>query len=170
MKRTRHSAPKTPSALIAQYPNLLVVRTLSKSHCLAGMRIGYALGQPHLINGLERIKDSFNSYPLDMVAQAVGNAALRDTVYYSDIARKIIATREKTTARLTALGFSVCPSSANFVFATHPKFRAAELQAFLEQYSIFVRRFKLPRIDNHLRITIGTDAQMDTLIQYAQHI
>lgn len=156
---------ESAAPLVAQYPNLLVVRTLSKSHCLAGMRIGYALGQPHLMDGIERIKDSFNSYPLDMVAQAVGSAALRDTVYYSDIARKIIATREATTAQLTAFGFSVCPSSANFVFASHPQFRAEDLQAFLEQHSIFVRRFSAPRIDNHLRITIGTDAQMDTLIR-----
>jgi histidinol-phosphate aminotransferase len=155
---------ESAAPLVTQYPNLLVVHTLSKSHCLAGMRMGYALGQPHLIEGLERIKDSFNSYPLDTAAQAVGSAALLDTAYYQDIARKIIATRTKTTAQLTALGFGVCPSSANFVFITHAKLRAEDLQAFLEQHGIFVRRFNLPRIDNYLRITIGTDAQMDTLI------
>ena len=156
---------QSADTLIDRYPNLLVVKTLSKSHSLAGMRIGYALGQPHLIGGLERIKDSFNSYPLDAIAQAVGSAALRDTAYYDDIAKKIIATRNESAQRLTDIGYTVCPSCANFLFATHPTYSAAALQTYLEQHNIFVRRWDAPRISNYLRISVGTDAQMDTLIQ-----
>lgn len=150
--------------LVTSYPNLLVAGTLSKSHALAGLRVGYALGQPHLIEGLTRIKDSFNSYPVDMVAQTVAAAALGDTAYYEQIAQKIMITRENTTNALRALGFDVLPSSANFVFATNKNIPAARLQAYLESKSIFVRRFEAPRISEFLRITIGTDAQMDALI------
>ena len=155
---------QSADVLIDRYPNLLIVKTLSKSHCLAGMRIGYALGQPHLIEGLERIKDSFNSYPLDMIAQAAGSAALLDMAYYDDIAKKIIATRNESAQRLTAIGFDICPSCANFLFVTHPKYSGAALQTYLEQHGIFVRRWDAPRISNYLRISVGTDTQMDTLI------
>ena len=156
---------QSAAALIGRYPNLLVVCTLSKSHALAGLRVGYALGQPHLIEGLERIKDSFNSYPLDMAAQAVAAAALLDTEYAGQIAQRIIRTREHTAQRLSALGFSALPSRANFLFVTRADLDAARLKAFLEQGGIYVRHFDKPRISQHLRITIGTDAQMDALLQ-----
>jgi histidinol-phosphate aminotransferase len=161
-----YAAFGAPSAvpLISKYPNLLVVNTLSKSHCLAGLRIGYALGQPHLIDALVRIKDSFNSYPLDSLAQKIASAALNDTQYYDKIAKKIIATRERISASLADLEFSVLPSCANFVFVSHKSTDAKQLKAYLEQNAIFVRHFDLPRISNHLRITIGTDDQMDALL------
>ena len=152
-------------ALIDRYPNLLVVMTMSKSHSLAGLRVGLALGQPHLINALTRIKDSFNSYPLDMVAQHVGAAALLDTAYYDSISHKIVARRERTARRLQALGFDVLPSSSNFLFSAKPGFSAAELKSHLEQNSIYVRHFNLPRISEYLRISIGTDEQMDALLR-----
>ncbi len=162
-----YSAFGTPSAaaLVKSYPNLLVVMTLSKSHALAGLRVGIALGQPHLIDGLTRIKDSFNSYPVDMLAQHVGGAALLDTDYYAAISRKIVATRERTSRELAALGFTVLPSTANFLFASGPGGSAAQLKAHLEKNRIYVRHFNLPRISEYLRITIGTDDQMDALLR-----
>ncbi len=152
--------------LVEKYPNLLVVHTLSKSHALAGLRVAYALGQPHLIKGLERIKDSFNSYPLDTAAQCMAAAALRDTQYYENITRKIIATRDDARARLAGMGFDVPPSSANFIFAGNKKGAdALRLKAWLEQYNIYVRHFNTPRIAQYLRITVGTDAQMENLLE-----
>ncbi len=151
--------------LVPDYPNLLVVSTLSKSHSLAGMRIGYALGQPHLIEGLVRIKNSFNSYPLDSVAQRVGAAALLDREHYDKTVKKIIATRERFIPELKELGFDVLPSSANFVFTTKPGVDAADLKKHLEETQIYVRHWNAPRISQHLRISIGTDEQMDILIQ-----
>jgi histidinol-phosphate aminotransferase len=151
--------------LIEKYPNLLVVMTMSKSHALAGLRVGLALGQPHLIDGLTRIKDSFNSYPVDMMAQHVAAAALLDEDYYAAISRRIIATRDNTVRALTALGLSVLPSSANFLFATWPGISAAQLKAHLEKSRIYVRHFNLTRISEYLRITIGTDEQMDALLR-----
>jgi len=155
---------QSAAPLIHNYPNLLVVSTLSKSHGLAGLRVAYALGQPHLISGLTRIKDSFNSYPLDTVAQIAAAAALRDTAYSAQTAQKIIATRENTARRISALGFKVLPSKANFVFATHPRLRAPAIKAHLEDNKIYVRHFNAPRISDYLRITIGTDAQMEALL------
>jgi len=151
--------------LIPHYPNLLVTKTLSKSHALAGLRVGIALGQPHLIEGLERIRDSFNSYPVDMLAQHVGAAALLDADYYDAIARRIISTRENTAHALAMLGFSVLPSSANFLFATLPGVSALQLKAHLEKNHIYVRHFNQPRISDYLRITIGTDEQMAELLR-----
>ncbi len=150
--------------LVSKYPNLLVVNTLSKSHCLAGLRVGFALGQPHLIDALMRIKDSFNSYPLDSLAQSIASAAIRDAEYYESIAKKIIATRERVSDKLLSLGFNVLPSAANFVFVSHSAFAAKDIKAYLETQGIFVRHFDLPRISNHLRISIGTDEQMDALL------
>lgn len=152
-------------SLIPKYQNLLIVRTLSKSHALAGMRIGYALGQPHLIEGLERIRDSFNSYPLDSVAQRVGAAAMLDSGYYKESAKKIIATRERISIELKELGFIVLPSSANFLFVSKPGTAGAALKAYLEGCGIFVRHWNAPRISDYLRIAIGTDEQMDILVQ-----
>jgi histidinol-phosphate aminotransferase len=151
--------------LVASYPNLLVVNTLSKSHCLAGLRVGYALGQPHLIDALMSIKDSFNSYPLDSLAQKIASAAISDSQYYESIAKKIIATRERAAEKLSSFGFNVLPSGANFVFVSHSAFAAKDIKAYLESQGIYVRHFDLPRISNYLRISIGTDEQMDALIK-----
>ncbi len=153
--------------LIPKYPNLLIVSTMSKSHALAGLRVAFALGQPHLIEGLSRIKDSFNSYPLDMIAQEAAAAAMLDTPYCAAMSEKIIATRERTAERLDGLGFKVLPSKANFIFASHPSVSAAALKAYLAENNIYVRHFNKPRIYDYLRITIGTDGQMDALLQKA---
>ncbi|CAH2770164.1 MAG: Histidinol-phosphate aminotransferase (EC [uncultured Caballeronia sp.] len=152
-------------ALIDENPNLLVVQTLSKARSLAGMRVGFALGHEALIEALTRVKDSFNSYPLDRLAQAAAIAAVEDDDWFRETCTKVIASRERLTADLQALGFDVVPSAANFVFARHPEHDAATLAARLKEKEIFVRHFKLPRIDQHLRITIGTDADCDALLR-----
>ncbi len=144
-------------------PNLLVIRTFSKSHALAGMRVGYAIGQPHLIRALTNVKDSFNSYPVDRIAAAAAEAAVRDPAYYAEIDGKIAATRDRFSARLSGLGFRVLPSKANFVFASHPGVPAKELFRALREKGVLVRYFDRPRIDGFLRITIGTDKDMDAV-------
>jgi histidinol-phosphate aminotransferase len=155
----------TAIPLVARYPQLLVVRTLSKSHALAGLRVGYAVGHPDLIEALVRVKDSFNSYPLGRCAIAGATAALEDRAYFEAMRDKVIATRAQLVAELTALGFEVLPSAANFVFAHHPNRNGAELTAQLRTRSILVRHFKTPaRIAPYLRITVGTDAQCAALI------
>jgi histidinol-phosphate aminotransferase len=152
-------------SLIKQHPNLLVVQTLSKSRSLAGLRVGFAMGHPDLIAGLVRVKDSFNSYPLDSIAAAGANAAILDQAYFKSTCERIVQTRASMTSSLQELGFKVLPSSANFVFAEHPKHSAESLAQSLREQSIIVRHFKAPRIDNFLRITVGTDAQCRQLIQ-----
>lgn len=155
---------QSADSLVAKYPNLLVVHTLSKSHALAGLRTAYALGQPHLIDGLTRVKDCFNSYPLDAAAQHMAAAALRDTAYYADITRKVMDTRQRTAVRLAEMGFDVLPSSTNFLFATKKGADAPRLKAWLEEDHIYVRNFSTPRIAQYLRITLGTDEQMDRVL------
>jgi histidinol-phosphate aminotransferase len=150
--------------LIDEYQNLLVVHTLSKSHSLAGMRIGLAFGDRELIRALESIKSSFNSYTLDRLAIAAGTAALKDDGYYRETIAKVVATRERFTRELRSRGFFVTDSSANFVFASHPAIYAGEIFAGLKERRILVRYFKLPQIDNYLRISIGTDEDMDAVI------
>jgi len=151
--------------LVARYPQLLVVHTLSKSHSLAGLRVGYAIGQPELIEALSRVKDSFNSYPLDRFAQAGAVACMQDREYFDETRLKVMATRERLVANLTSLGFEVVPSAANFVFTHHPAWDGAELTARLRERSIIVRHFKKPaRIAPFLRITVGTDEQCETLV------
>ena len=149
--------------LINQYPNLLVVHTLSKSRSLAGLRVGLAVGQRHLIDALERVKNSFNSYPLDRLAQAGAAAAYEDTAYFEQTCVAVIQARERLTLQLQGLGFTVLPSSANFVFARHPAHDAATLAARLREQGILVRHFRLPRVEQFLRISIGTPAQCDAL-------
>ncbi len=151
--------------LVDQYPNLLVVHTFSKSRSLAGLRVGYAIGHPDLIEGLERVKNSFNSYPLDRLALAGAVASVEDEEFFQDSCKKVIATRETLVAQLQQLGFEVLPSGANFVFARHPQRDGAELAAALRARAIIVRHFKAARIDQFLRITIGTDEQCATLVQ-----
>ena len=151
--------------LVNKYPQLLVVHTLSKSHSLAGLRVGYAIGQPELIEALVRVKDSFNSYPLDRFAQAGAIASMQDREYFDQTRHKVMATREKLVAELDALGFEVLPSAANFVFARHPQKDGAELAASLRSRSIIVRHFRKPaRIAPFLRITVGTDEQCQALV------
>lgn len=149
--------------LIARYDNLLVVHTLSKSRGLAGLRVGYAMGHPALIEGLTRVKDSFNSFPLDRVALAGAQAAVEDSAYLAACSARVVNTRAKTVQSLQALGFDVLPSAANFIFARHPGRQAVDLAAALRQQRIIVRHFRHARINQYLRITIGTDDEMDAL-------
>ncbi|MGC9163950.1 MAG: pyridoxal phosphate-dependent aminotransferase, partial [Thiomonas sp.] len=156
---------QTAAGLIDRYPQLLVIRTLSKAWALAGLRVGYALGHPDLIEALSRVKDSFNSYPLDRLALAGAEAALGDTEWLAQTCARIISSRAHLTAGLQARGFEVLPSQANFVFARHPAYAGAELAAQLRAQRILVRQFARPqRIANFLRITIGTPAQCDALL------
>lgn len=152
---------ETAAGLIAKYPNLLVVQTLSKSRSLAGLRLGFAIGHPDLIEALERVKNSFNSYPLDRLAQAAGVAAIEDEAYFEQTRQAVIASREALVTRMTALGFDVLPSKANFVFARHPSHDAAQLALSLRERSIIVRHFKSARVAQFLRITVGTDAECE---------
>ncbi|GAA0242890.1 histidinol-phosphate transaminase [Marinomonas primoryensis] len=155
---------QSASTLINQYPNLLVVQTLSKSRALAGIRVGYALGHPELIEGLERLKNSFNSYPVDRIALAGATAAVEDEAYLKEICDKTIATREQSVKDLEALGFNVLPSATNFVFVTHPEKDAEKIYLALKDQGILVRYFgNKPRIGNYLRITIGTNEEMAAL-------
>jgi len=151
--------------LINKYPNLLVTHTLSKARSLAGLRVGYAMGSPDLIEALIRVKDSFNSYPIDRFASAGAIAAMQDTAYFDKTCKQVVNTREALVRDLTRLGFEVLPSGANFIFAKHPAWQGADLTARLRERSIIVRHFKSPaRISPYLRITIGTDEQSELLI------
>jgi histidinol-phosphate aminotransferase len=151
--------------LVARYPQLLVTRTLSKSHSLAGLRVGYAVGQPDLIEALTRVKDSFNSYPLDRFAQAGAVAAMQGRAYFEQSSRRVIASRDKLVAELAALGFATLPSAANFIFTRHNTRDGAELSVRLRERSIIVRHFSSPaRIAPYLRITIGTEQQCAALV------
>ena len=152
-------------ALIDRYPNLLVVHTLSKSRSLAGLRVGFAAGQRHLIEALERVKNSFNSYPLDRLAIAGAVAAYADSGHFEQTRQAVIQSREELTVQLWRLGFEVLPSSANFLFARHPGQDAASLAARLRERGILVRHFNQARIDQFLRISVGTPAQCEALVQ-----
>jgi len=156
--------------LIDRYPNLLVVHTFSKSRSLAGLRVGFAAGHADLIEALERVKNSFNSYPLDRLAIAGAVASVEDEAFFQESCRKVIATREKLVADMQALGFEVLPSAANFIFARHPQRDGAELTAELRKRAIIVRHFKAARIDQFMRITIGTDEQCGILVEALKDI
>jgi histidinol-phosphate aminotransferase len=147
-----------------QYPNLLITHTLSKSRGLAGLRVGYALGHPELIAGLERVKNSFNSYPLGQLAQAGAIAAIEDQAHLDEITKKVIQTRSNCIESLNSLGFETLPSSANFIFTKHPKHDGEKLYLALRERGIIVRHFKSSRIKNYLRITIGTEREMEYLV------
>jgi histidinol-phosphate aminotransferase len=149
---------------LEQYPNLLVVQTLSKSRSLAGLRVGMAMGHPELIEGLNRMKNSFNSYTMDRIAQAGAIAAFEDQAYFEETTRKVIATRERTVEALKPLGFQMMDSKANFMFITHPQYAAQQLFDGLKARGILVRYFNKPRIDQFLRVSIGTDKEMDALV------
>lgn len=156
---------QSAAPLVARYDNLLVIQTLSKSRALAGLRVGFALGSEALIDGLSRVKNSFNSYPIDRVAEAGAVAALHDTNYFERTRQAVIASRGRLVDALGGQGFEVLPSAANFVFARHPGRDAAALAAGLRERGIIVRHFRHPRIDQFLRITVGTDEQCAVLIQ-----
>lgn len=154
----------TAISLVDRYPNLLVTQTLSKSRSLAGLRVGLAVGHPDLIEALERIKNSFNSYPLDRVAIAGAAAAFEDRDYFEQSRQHVIVSRESVSSALQELGFEVLPSAANFIFARHSQRDAAELAAGLREHGVMVRHFKQPRIDQFLRITIGAPEQNQALL------
>lgn len=151
--------------LVDQYPNLLVIQTFSKSRSLAGLRVGFAVGQPLLIEALERVKNSFNSYPLDRFAIAGAVAAIKDHAYFEHTRQAIIGTRAKLVGHLEGLGFEVLPSAANFVFVRHSNLQADMLSKQLRERSIIVRHFQLPRIEQFLRITVGRDSECDALVE-----
>ncbi|MBR5336359.1 MAG: histidinol-phosphate transaminase [Lachnospiraceae bacterium] len=152
--------------LIGKYDNLLVVQTFSKSRSMAGMRIGYAMGHKKLIKYLNDVKYSFNSYTMNRTAIALGKVAVQDEYYFNETRNKIIATRERVKKELKALGFTFPDSKSNFIFATHKEKKAEDIFKALKKAHIYVRYFKKPRIDNYLRITVGTDDEMDRLISF----
>ena len=150
--------------LTQKYDNLLVVQTFSKSRAMAGARIGFAIGNPKLIGYLNDVKFSFNSYTLDRVTIETGTAAIRDDAYFKETVEKIVRTRERVSGQLRKLGFQFADSSANFLFVTHPAHKAEDIQEMLRKNHVYVRHFGGERIHNYLRITIGTDTQMDRLL------
>ncbi|AZF09141.1 Histidinol-phosphate aminotransferase [Pseudomonas sp. R2-37-08W] len=155
---------ETAITLVDHYPNLLVTQTLSKSRSLAGLRVGLAVGHPELIEALERVKNSFNSYPLDRLAIVGAAVAFEDREYFEKTCGWVIDSREKLTGQLQAKGFEVLPSAANFIFARHPRHDAAGLAAKLREQGVIVRHFKQERIAQFLRISIGTPEQNQALI------
>lgn len=157
-------------SLAQEYPNLLVVQTMSKSRSLAGLRVGFAIGHPDLIEGLNRVKNSFNSYTIDRLALAGAAAAFDDRAYFEETRRKVIATRERTTVQLKKLGFRVIDSLANFVFISHPNRKAADLFQELRKRGVLVRYFNQPRIDSYLRVSIGTDEEMDMFLSVLEDL
>ncbi len=152
-------------SLVSRYPNLLVTQTLSKSRSLAGLRVGFAVGHPDLIEALERIKNSFNSYPLDRLAQRGAVASFADQSYFEQCQAAVIAEREALVRGLAELDFEVLPSLANFVFCRHRSRDAAELAAGLRDDGIIVRHFKQARIEQYLRISIGRPAESAVLFE-----
>lgn len=161
---------ETAASLIPRYENLLVVQTFSKSRSLAGLRVGFALGQRPLIEALERMKDSFNSYPVDMLAQAAATAAIEDEAWFDEARAKIIANRDMVTKALEARGFEVLPSSTNFVFARHPAHQGADLQKGLRERAVLVRHFNKSRISDFLRVTIGTTEECHQFLKAIDQI
>ena len=156
--------------LVPEYDNLLVVQTLSKSRSLAGIRAGYAVGHADLITALDRVKNSFNSYPLDAVAQRAVLASMEDESYFREICARVIDSREALCSSLQELGFLVVPSSANFVFARHPAHAGQVLFEGLRRHKVLVRHFEKPRIEDYLRITVGTPQECLALITALESI
>jgi len=157
--------------LINQYPQLLVTHTLSKARSLAGLRVGYAVGHVDLIDALNRVKDSFNSYPIDRFASAGAIAAMQDRAYFEETCHRVMRSREQLVASLEALQFEVLPSGANFIFARHKHRDGAELTAALRDRGIIIRHFKKPlKISQFLRITIGTDSECQALVKALDEI
>jgi histidinol-phosphate aminotransferase len=155
---------------INQFPNLLCIQTLSKSRSLAGLRLGFAIGNENLIEALRRVKDSVNSYPVDRLAQAAAEAAMLDKHYFDETRKKIIATRTKTVEALQHIGFEIIPSAANFIFIKHEKISGAELFKLLREKGILVRHFNKARIEQYLRVSIGTDEEMNEFVETCRKI
>ena len=151
--------------LISEYENLLVTGTFSKSRSLAGLRIGFAIGSERLVSVLEAVKNSYNSYTVDSLSIEIGRASVLDDAYFKDTCRKIMNTRQRVADELRALGFSLPDSSANFLFVTHDKLSMKEMFEYLKEKKVFIRYFAIPRIDNYVRITVGTDDEMDVLLK-----
>ncbi len=158
-------AGKSAIELIGKYDNLLVVQTFSKSRSMAGMRIGYAMGNAELIKALNDVKYSFNSYTLNLTAIIAGAEAVKDVDYFRECLKKVVDVRENTEKELRSLGFSFPKSGTNFIFATHEKISAKEIFEYLRSNKIFIRYFNLPRINNYLRISIGTEDEMHRLVE-----
>lgn len=152
-------------SLVNRYENLVVCQTTSKSRSLAGLRVGFAIAQSHLIAALEAVKNSFNSYPIDRFAIAAAVASFEDQTYFEEQCQKVISSREKLVDELTVLGFKVLPSKANFIFASHPSHDAGQLAQQLREQGIIVRYFNKPRINQFLRITVGADEQNERLVK-----
>lgn len=157
-------------SLLPEFDNILVIQTMSKSRSLAGLRVGFAFGDPALIAALERVRDSFNSYTLDALAQACALASFKDGYWFETTRAQIMATRQQTTEALEKLGFKVLPSAANFIFVSHARYAGDLLYQKLRDAGILVRHFKQPRIENFLRISIGTDQEMTALIAALEQI
>lgn len=155
----------TAVPLLKEYDNIVITRTFSKSRSMAGMRLGWAMGGREVISAIYAAKDSMNSYPVDSIAQAAGVAAIEDEEYFRATLKRVIATRDRLTAELRGMGFTLPDSQTNFVFASHPRYSAKEIFEFLKTRDIYVRWFNKPRIDNYLRITVGTDEETDALIK-----
>lgn len=161
---------KTMIPLIHHFPNLLIIRTFSKFHALAGLRVGYAVGNAKLIDGIKRVKDSFNSYPLDRLAQTGAIAAIEDIQWSEHNAQRIIKNRNNLIHNLTHLGFTTLNSASNFIFTSHQHKTGKEIAEFLRSKNILVRHFQSPRIENWLRITIGNEQECQTLIQVLKEL
>ncbi|HWT27372.1 MAG TPA: histidinol-phosphate transaminase [Mobilitalea sp.] len=159
-------AGKSALELIDKYDNLLVVQTFSKSRSMAGMRIGYAMGNPDLIKALNDVKYSFNSYTMNQTAIVAGVEAVKDEAYFREGIKKIITTRDRTERELKKLGFTFPESGSNFIFSSHEYIPAKQIFEALRENNIYVRYFNLPRISNYLRISIGTEEEMDHLLTY----
>lgn len=156
--------------LLDKYPNLLVIHTFSKSRSLAGMRIGFAIGSKELIDAVNRVKNSFNSYTLDRLAIIAGTEAFRDNAYFEETRDRVVSTRERVTAGMKEMGFKVVDSAANFIFAGHPEKNAAAIFRELRERGILVRYFNKPRINNYLRISMGSDSEMDIFLDAVREI
>ncbi len=161
---------ETVLPLVERYDNLLVVRTFSKSRSMAGMRIGYAVGQPEIIKAMNDVKNSYNSYTMSHLAILSGAASVKDKQYFQETLERVIRTREKYAGKLKELGFSMPDSSTNFLFATHESVPAEEIFNRLRDKNIYIRYFKKPRIDNYIRISVGTDEEMERLVEALKEI
>ena len=161
---------ETAIKLVDKYENLLVVQTFSKSRSLAGLRLGFAIGNEELIDGLNRVKNSFNSYPIDRVAMISGVEAIKDEEYFKETRDKIVATREAASKHLEDLGFLVTPSKANFIFISHKEVPAEDIFLKLKEKGVLVRFFKKDRINNYLRVSIGTDEEMEIFVEKLKEI
>ena len=161
---------ESATKLIDNYPNLLVTQTLSKSRSLPGLRVGFAFGSEELIDGLNRIKNSINSYTVDTLAMNGALESIKDVDYFKETTEKIINTRERVSKEFKNLGFKVIESAANFVFISHKDIKAEKLFKRLKEEGVLVRYFNSKRVDNYLRVSIGTDSEMDTLLEKIKKI